>query len=502
MKKKYIGIGVGVLIVSIVLGYYTWYLPEIKEIATNISLDAKAKVDAINTVKGRYTSILGGLIAVVALYFNWLRTNAIQKQIEQTEKQINNAKIDSDKKNDIAQAQLIESGKNNDNNYWLSQFAKASELLKDEALASRLSGIYLFEKIMNNNEEYHWAVIEILSAYVREKRNIEKFLRTENYFKHSTDGFTVALTDYALERIKPSDKSLKYIELISVEEDVIAILRVLGKRNMSFENHPISKRNINNIAENILTDKSQRKPQKDKDSNLKVLEDEMDKMDVVNLDNIFLLDAQLNQLNFDYISFHKSYFSNCKFYRTSFRLGTLYKANFNDESVLLETNFQGAYLKEAIFDQIQLLTKTDFSFSECESILFYNCTLDDTCFDKAFLGSAEFSRTKVHTKASMKEAYLQNSKFVDSNLSSLNLHGADLFYSEFTGLTTLDNACFSDVILEGINFCEVGITVKQLLDAKTVKGCNFSLKLVDLIKSNPNAIHLLEDNSYDIKGAS
>ncbi len=60
----------------------------------------------------------------------------------------------------------------------------------------------------------------------------------------------------------------------------------------------------------------------------------------------------------------------------------------------------------------------------------------------------------------------------------------------------------ADVILEGIDFCEVDISVKQLLEAKSVKGCNFSSELVNLIKSDPNAIHLLEDNSYDVEEAS
>ena len=60
----------------------------------------------------------------------------------------------------------------------------------------------------------------------------------------------------------------------------------------------------------------------------------------------------------------------------------------------------------------------------------------------------------------------------------------------------------NDVILEGIDFCEVEITVKQLLEAKTVKGCNFSSSLVNLIKCNPEAIYLLENNSYDGKETS
>ena len=494
MKKKYIGVLIAIIIFATGC---CCYLSEVNNIDANISLDAKSRIDAINTVKGRYTTIVGGLIAVVALYFNWLRTNAIQKQIEQTEKQINNAKIDSDKKNDIAQAQLIESGKNNDNNYWLSQFGKASELLKDEALATRLSGIYLFEKIMNNNEEYHWAVIEILSAYVREKRKIEKFLRTENYFKRSTDGFTVALTDYALERIKPSDKSLKYIELISVEEDVIAILRVLGKRNMSFENHPITNENINDLAKKILIEKSKRKPQKDVDLDIKILEEDMDKIYRVNLNNIFLLDIQLNQLNFDYISFNRSYFSNCQFYRTSFRLSTLYQTNINNNSVLQETNFQGAYLKKAIFERTHPLTKTDFSYSESTLIQFIQCIFDNTTFDRANLYCAKFSNITTKNFVKITDSFLQHSVFSNANCYNLNLENSDLFNSEFIGNTTFGINSFKNAILYAINLEDTDINVKQLITAKEVEDCFFSKTLVKSIKEISEANYLLINNKYE-----
>ncbi|MBI5325619.1 MAG: pentapeptide repeat-containing protein [Ignavibacteriae bacterium] len=85
----------------------------------------------------------------------------------------------------------------------LDQYQKAIDQLKDTVMASKFGGIYSLEKIMNENEYYHWKIIEILSNYIREKR----------FIKYN---------------LAPKEQ---------LDIDIQTILTVLGRRNSNFKNN-------------------------------------------------------------------------------------------------------------------------------------------------------------------------------------------------------------------------------------------------------------------------
>lgn len=141
-----------------------WFCQE-QYIYTNFSfIDDKQKLDAIKDNRSTFIHIGAGVLALIGIYLTWRRTNALD----------NLNKINKENY-DFLNEKNRQDSKTAENNLILQQFSKAAELLNNDKIEARLSGIYLFEKIMNSYEEYHFPVIEILSAFVRENRKNKEY---------------------------------------------------------------------------------------------------------------------------------------------------------------------------------------------------------------------------------------------------------------------------------------------------------------------------------------
>lgn len=249
----------------------------------------------------------GGIIALLALYLNYRRTNATEK------------------KNSIDESTA-------NNNLLIQQYAKASELLASDNISSRLSGIYLFEKIMNNNKEYYWQVIELLSAYVREKRNIQNYWIKEEEIDlyENFDQIKVAS-----EEPKPTNFNSKntYFKIEKVEADIQAIITVLGRRHLDYhkEDHHINLRNTNLYGANFREDAI-----RNEKSNLRFVG--------FNLVNVILFDCIFSDSYFENSYFQEAYikdtkiirshFKNCCFTWSTFIYNEFDKPNFESSSFI------------------------------------------------------------------------------------------------------------------------------------------------------------------------
>lgn len=160
--KKYWGL---CLLALCCLIAFIWFFPIWYVNKNFISPQGKEKFEAIKDLRSTFINIGAGILAIIGLYLTWRRTKALDEQNLNTKEQIRI--LDNKNHNDVEA---------NENNLLLQQFSEASELLaNDKSIAARLSGIYLFEKIMNTSKDYHWQVIELLTAYVSEKRDNSKF---------------------------------------------------------------------------------------------------------------------------------------------------------------------------------------------------------------------------------------------------------------------------------------------------------------------------------------
>ena len=109
----------------------------------------------ITTIQnGVYTTLvqsLGGVIIGITAYVGYRNLKIGEENLKIGQK---NLKVTEDK-------QVTE------------RFSKSIEHLGSEKIDIRLGGIYALEQIAFDSAKYHWTIVEILSAFIREKRPID-----------------------------------------------------------------------------------------------------------------------------------------------------------------------------------------------------------------------------------------------------------------------------------------------------------------------------------------
>ena len=128
------GLGVAVLV-----GWALWRVPQwqaeyVKEYPYEL-----AKLE--DEYRRTFAQSIGGFFLLVGLYLGWLRVKAAQETVRVAE-----------------EGQITE------------RFTRAIQQLgDDENMAIRLGGIYALERIARDSEKDHGPIMEVLTAYVREK---------------------------------------------------------------------------------------------------------------------------------------------------------------------------------------------------------------------------------------------------------------------------------------------------------------------------------------------
>lgn len=161
-----------------------------------ISLE-KESVAAQNAIYGTLVQMIGGGFFFVTAYFTWRNIKATE------EKQIT------------------------------ERFSKAVEQLGNEKqLEVRLGGIYSLERLSKDSPRDYWTVMEVITAFVREKPNITK--KDKPLFERLDSNQYVQDED-----ISPYEAYCDLIDWIIETEhskmpvDIHAALTVLGRRNLS-----------------------------------------------------------------------------------------------------------------------------------------------------------------------------------------------------------------------------------------------------------------------------
>jgi hypothetical protein len=171
--------------------------------ATKKQFDASLEiVKAIVGFLGTLATIIGGFI----LYLNFRVANRnAETAIKSAETANRNAEI-AHKTVELTESRLI-----------TERFSKAVEQLGSENKEVRLGGIYALERIAKDSERDHWTIMEVLTAFVRDKSPVEK--RVEPQVKESST--EEHLQQSETEGFKASE----------VTRDVQAALTVIGRRD-------------------------------------------------------------------------------------------------------------------------------------------------------------------------------------------------------------------------------------------------------------------------------
>ena len=141
--KKFSPIWRGVLLlgglgVAVLVGWALWRVPQWQAEYVKESPYHLAKLE--DEYRRTFAQSLGGFFLLVGLYLGWLRVKAAQETVRVAE-----------------EGQVTE------------RFTKAIAQLGDKEIAIRLGGIYALERIAKDSEKDHGPIMEVLTAYVREK---------------------------------------------------------------------------------------------------------------------------------------------------------------------------------------------------------------------------------------------------------------------------------------------------------------------------------------------
>jgi hypothetical protein len=168
-----------ILIASLVAPLFWLFLWKLPQWQVEAVPEIKDRIDLESKSRQTMAQILGGAVLLVGLYFT-SQTLYVSQQGQITDR-----------------------------------FTKAIDQLGKDNMPVRLGGIYALERIAKDSEYDHWAVMEVLTAFIREQVPVKDAGDTHPLGK------------------REEDKDQKIPEL---RTDIQAILTVLGRRTRTYKN--------------------------------------------------------------------------------------------------------------------------------------------------------------------------------------------------------------------------------------------------------------------------
>jgi uncharacterized protein YjbI with pentapeptide repeats len=254
------------------------------------------------------------------------------------------------------------------------RFSKAIEHLGNTETEIRLGGIYALEQIAKYSpEQYHWTIVEILSAFIREKCSI------------------------SVNKAEPSNKSSD-TTIEKMQVDIQAALTVMGRRKS--EQDPKGKRiDLRRV-------------------NLSQVEFQKADLSDADLSDADLSDAKLSGAKFIGANLSRAKFNRADLIDVKLIEADLSNADLSDadlsDAKLSEAKLIGANLSRAKFNRADL-NEADLSHAD----------LSDAILFKAYLVKVNLSSAKL-IKADFNEANLSFANLIYTDLGKANLSKANL----------------------------------------------------------------------------
>jgi Pentapeptide repeats (8 copies) len=197
---------VAVLAVIYIPQYQVKLLRERIEATQKIDLTQKIQlekdyVDYANKARTTLAQIIGGLFVLGTIGVALWNAKIAQENARAAQQNAQAAQTNAE----TAQKNLLLTEVTAQKNYKLAEegkltdrFSKAVELLGSDKLDVRLGGIYALERIARDSQPDHWTVMEVLTAFIREKSktNLQESLIQIEKMGFKNDG--VGLIDFEL----------------------------------------------------------------------------------------------------------------------------------------------------------------------------------------------------------------------------------------------------------------------------------------------------------------
>jgi len=251
----------GIAIIGLVF-FALWQVPKWQVEYSGVKGEEK-RFTLEDKARGTLAQIFGGLFILVGLYFTYRRITATERNVE------------------VAQDSQI-----------TERFTRAIDQLGSEKLEVRLGGIYALERIARDSEKDHWSIMEVLTAYVRER--------------------------------SPWSKDKKDDSLKRPSSDIQAVLTVLGRRTRTYKN-------------------GEEEPLDLRGTDLSMANLEKSHLEGAQLDGVRLEKARLNDARLEAASLYRARLCKARLWRVH-----LEKAD------LMEAQLEGAQLNVAHLEEANL----------------------------------------------------------------------------------------------------------------------------------------------------
>jgi uncharacterized protein YjbI with pentapeptide repeats len=330
------GVKIALILAGVLAAFVVvlWKVPEQQVDAyPNLTEEQRAKQE--DEYRRTLAQIVGGALLLLGGYFTYRQLGATERNVEIAREALKATQDANDRNAQIARETL----KTTQDRQITELFAKAIEQLGSNTLELQLGGIYSLERIAREaNPQDHWTVMEVLTAYVRERAPRR---RDENEVEE----------DPAL----PRNEGLP-----SPTPQIQAILTVLGRRVQSYSGDRDALQDLRRLD---LTGADLRGAYLH-EADLRRCNFSQSDLSSANLNDADLSDAFL----FDTI-LHRTYLYNARLHGCTLVSASLQEANLHSANLsmadlrwadlraaeFLNTDLQGADLREAnLSDAIDL----------------------------------------------------------------------------------------------------------------------------------------------------
>lgn len=355
------------------------------------------------------------------------------------------------------------------------RFTKAIDQLGSESLDVRLGGIYALERIAQESERDHWPIVEVLTAFVRERAR----------WVEPDDGET-----------KPEAEQLS-----GPDADVQAVLTVLGRRNRDQEREDqhlqlaFTDLRSSNLRRAHLEGASLQRAHLEaaslEEAHLEGANLLHAYLEGADLSKAHLEDAYLGEARLEQARLQEAHLERASLFGARLEHALLSKAHL-EGARLVEAHLEGAYLQEAHLEGADLsdarLEDAHLTQAHLEEAVLHEAHLGGASLDVAHLERARLTRAGLRNAnlraAHLEGADLHSARLPGANLSNAHLEGADLREADLEGATLYS------AYLEGADLRGANLEGAKVLTPEQVRGAH-----TDELTKLPPGLHLDSDQN-------
>jgi uncharacterized protein YjbI with pentapeptide repeats len=290
-------------------------------------------------------------------------------------------------------------------------YTKAIEQLGSEKLEVRLGGIYALERIARDSKKDHWNIMEVLTAFVREKAKA-------SVASEATPLKETRPNSLKKDTAKPAEQPPK--EKPKPKADIQAVLNVLGRTAIPFAPKG-EKRRLDLSATDLRGADLQ-------DANLQGAFLREANFQGAGLGNAILQKADFRKVNLQGASLWEANLQGGKLWEANLQEAHLYKANLQGAD-LRYANFRGAHLPETNLQEAHLeganLQGAILTLANLKGAVLTGANLQEAFLKEAILQGAHLEGANLQG-AYLGGADLREAALLDANLQGAGLRGANL----------------------------------------------------------------------------